>query len=374
MEKTIKQVSLLDLKAQYETIRDEIRQAVDNVLESGQYIMGPFVKKFEEAVAEYCGTKHAIGVANGTDALLLTLDAMGVGPGDEVITTPFTFFASAEVISQVGATPVFVDIEPDTYNMDMTELEAAITDKTKAIIPVHIFGQMVDMDDLMAIANKHGVPVIEDACQAIGATYKGQKAGSIGTAGSFSFFPTKNLGGYGDGGIIVTNDDELAQKIRILRVHGSNPKYYHSMIGYNSRLDALQAAMLQVKLQYIDQWNQARRDKAAVYNEALKDLPIQLPFIKEDREAVFHLYIFQTEYRDELMAFLKENGVSSGVYYPVPLHRQTVYLDLGFGEGSMPVSEKSALGTMALPLYPELSQEDQEYVISVVKEFFARKG
>ncbi|WP_286883306.1 DegT/DnrJ/EryC1/StrS family aminotransferase [Aneurinibacillus sp. UBA3580] len=374
MQKVAKQIPLLDLKAQYQTIKEEIKAAIDEVLESGNYIMGPAVKKFEESLAEYCGVKYAIGVANGTDALLLTLDALGIGPGDEVITTPFTFFASAEVISQVGATPVFVDIEPDTYNLDVTKLEAAITSKTKAIIPVHIFGQPTDMDEIMEIANKYNVYVIEDACQAIGATYKGKKIGSIGTAGCFSFFPTKNLGGYGDGGIIVTNDEELARKVQILRVHGSYPKYYHSMIGYNSRLDALQAATLQIKLKYIDQWNQKRREKADFYNQSLKDLSIQLPFIKTGREAVYHLYIIQTEYRDELIQYLKENGISSGIYYPVPLHRQEVYAELDYTEGSLPESEKAALGTLALPLYPELTTEDQEYVISVVKDFFARKG
>ncbi|NME97470.1 DegT/DnrJ/EryC1/StrS family aminotransferase [Aneurinibacillus aneurinilyticus] len=374
MEQTMRKVSLLDLTAQYEDIKPEIKQAVDNVLESGNYIMGPFVKSFEQAMAEYCGTKYAIGVANGTDALLLTLDALGVGAGDEVITTPFTFFASAEVISQLGATPVFVDIDPSTYNMDPAKLEAAITPRTKAIMPVHIFGQPVDMDEILEIANKHNVSVVEDACQAIGSKYKGQRIGSLGTAGCFSFFPTKNLGGYGDGGIVVTNDEELARKIQILRVHGSNPKYYHSVIGYNSRLDALQAAMLQVKLKYIDQWNQQRRDKAAIYTEALKDLSITLPRVKENREAVFHLYIIQTKYRDELMDYLKEHGIASGVYYPVPLHKQEVYSNLGYEAGSLAESEKASLGTMALPLYPELSMDDQEYVISVVREFFEAKG
>ncbi|QYY42552.1 DegT/DnrJ/EryC1/StrS family aminotransferase [Aneurinibacillus thermoaerophilus] len=374
MQKVIKQIQLLDLKAQYQMIKEEIKIAIDEVLESGNYIMGPTVKKFEESLAEYCGVKYAIGVANGTDALLLTLDALEIGPGDEVITTPFTFFASAEVVSQLGATPVFVDIDPDTYNLDVTKLEAAITSKTKAIIPVHIFGQPTDMDEIMEIANKYNLYVVEDACQAIGATYKGKKVGSIGNAGCFSFFPTKNLGGYGDGGIIVTNDEELARKVQILRVHGSYPKYYHSMIGYNSRLDALQAATLQVKLKYIDQWNQKRREKADFYSQSLKGLPIQLPFIKAEREAVYHLYIIQTEYRDELIQYLKENGISSGIYYPVPLHRQEVYADLGYKAGSLPESEKAALGTLALPLYPELTTEDQEHVISVVKEFFARKG
>ncbi|HJV46671.1 MAG TPA: DegT/DnrJ/EryC1/StrS family aminotransferase [Bacillota bacterium] len=368
----MKKIPLLDLRAQYQSIKEEIDQAVLTVLESGNYIMGPFVKKLEESIAQYCGVKHAIGVANGTDALLLTLDALGVGPGDEVITTPFTFFASAEVVSQVGATPVFVDIDPKTYNLDVNQLEAAISEKTKTIIPVHIFGQPVDMDPILAIAKKHNIYVIEDACQAIGATYKGKKIGSMGIAGCFSFFPTKNLGGYGDGGIIVTNDDELAEKLRILRVHGSFPKYYHSMIGYNSRLDSIQAAMLQVKLQYIDQWNEKRREKAAIYDRGLAELPITLPYVEEDRQSVFHLYIIQTEYRDELLKFLGDKGISSGVYYPVPLHRQDVYKDLGYGEGSMPESEKASFGTMALPLYPELSAEDQEYVIQVVCDFFLK--
>ena len=368
-----KLIPLLDLKAQYQTIKDEINAAVVEVLESGQYVMGPYVNKFEKAIAEYCGTKHALAVANGTDALLLTLDALGIGPGDEVITSPFTFFASAEVISQLGATPVFVDIEPDTYNMDVAKLRAAITPRTKAIIPVHIFGQPVDMDELMNIAEEFGLYVLEDACQAIGATYKGRRAGSIGQAGCFSFFPTKNLGGYGDGGIIVTNDDELARKIAILRVHGSSKKYYHTAIGYNSRLDALQAAMLQVKLKYIDSWNAARVRIAAAYDEALKDLPLQLPKVKADRAGVYHLYIIQTEYRDELLIHLEVNGISSGVYYPVPLHRQDVYLNLNYEEGSLPISENVSKGTLALPLYPELTDEQQKHVIMVVRKFFAEK-
>lgn len=374
MTKTMRKVSLLDLTAQYQDIKPEIKQAVDNVLESGNYIMGPFVKNFEQAMAEYCGTKYAIGVANGTDALLLTLDALGIGPGDEVITSPFTFFASAEVISRLGATPVFVDIDPDTYNIDPAKLTAAITPRTKAIMPVHIFGQPADMDEILAIANEYNLFVVEDACQAIGSTYNGKNIGSLGTAGCFSFFPTKNLGGYGDGGIVVTNNEELARKIQILRVHGSNPKYYHSMIGYNSRLDALQAAMLQVKLKYIDQWNRQRREKAMMYNNALKDLPLKLPYVKPNREAVFHLYIIQTKYRDELIGHLQQHGIATGVYYPVPLHRQEVYKDLGYVAGSLVESEKAAAGTLALPLYPEMTIDDQEYVISIVREFFEAKG
>ncbi|NRR19247.1 DegT/DnrJ/EryC1/StrS aminotransferase family protein [Brevibacillus sp. MS2.2] len=374
MNTTTHKVPLLDLVKQYKNIEAEIKAAVDDVLSSGNYIMGKHVADFEQKMADYCNVKCAIGVANGTDALLLVLDALGIGPGDEVITTPFTFFASAEVVSQLGAKPVFIDIDPKTYNFDVSKLEAAITPNTKAIIPVHIFGQPVDMDEVLALAKKYNLYVVEDACQAIGSKYKEQKIGSLGVAGCFSFFPTKNLGGYGDGGMIVTNDEELAKKIKILRAHGSNPKYYHSMIGYNSRLDSLQAAMLNVKLAYIDQWNAARRQKAAVYNEALKDLPIQVPFEKEDRYAVYHLYIIQTDLRDELMTFLQEKGISSGVYYPVPLHLQEVYKDLGYDRESLIESEKAAKGTMALPLYPEMTEEEQQYVISVVREFFEMRG
>ncbi len=338
--------------------------------------MGPEVKNFEDEVAKYCNVKHAIGLANGTDALLLTLDALGISHGDEVITTPFTFFATAEVISQVGATPIFVDIDPDTYNINVKNIEKAITPKTKAILPVHIFGQPVDMDEIMEIANKHSLYVIEDSAQAMGSVYKGKKIGSIGTAGTFSFFPTKNLGGYGDGGMVITNDDELARKLRILRVHGSNPKYYHSMIGYNSRLDTLQAAMLSIKLPYLDHWNQARREKAKIYDEALVGLPLRTPYIKEDRETIYHLYIIHTDYRDELMKYLSEKGISSGVYYPVPLHRQNVYLNLGYELGTLINAENSSSGTMALPLYPELTIEDQRYIISTIKDFFSnvKKG
>lgn len=369
-----RKVPLLDTVAQFETIRRDILQAVQNVLESGHYIMGPAVEKFEQAVAAYCGVKHAVGVANGTDALLLVLDALGIGPGDEVITTPFTFFASAEVISRIGAIPVFVDIEPDSYNMDMAKLEAAITPRTKAIIPVHLFGQPADMDALLDIAGRYGIPVVEDACQAMGSSYKGRPAGSIGTAGCFSFFPTKNLGGYGDGGMVVTNDDALAERIRILRVHGSKPKYYHRAIGYNSRLDALQAAMLQVKLKHLNDWNWKRRERAAIYSEALRGLPLRLPVERPDRYAIYHLYIVQAAERDELMKHLERQGVSSGVYYPVPLHLQEVYAGLGYGAGSLPEAEQAALGTMALPLYPEMSDGEQQYVIAQVQSFYEKRG
>lgn len=366
-------IQLIDLKRQYESIRDEIKNAAIDVLESGQYILGPQVQKFEQEVADYCSTKYAIGVANGTDALLLTLDALGIGPGDEVITTPFTFFATAEVVSQMGATPVFVDIDPRTYNIDVSKIEQAITSKTKAIIPVHIFGQPADLDEIMSIAKKHDLVVVEDACQAIGSEYKGKRIGSIGDAGCFSFFPTKNLGGYGDGGIIVTNDEALAKRLRILREHGSNPKYYHSMIGYNSRLDPMQAAMLSVKLKYLDGWNAKREELSLKYNEALKDLPIVCPHVAKDRKHVYHLYILQTDERGALMKHLKGNGVASGVYYPVPLHRQEVYKSLGYGDGSLTVSDEAAKRTLALPLYPEMTEDEQAYIIGVVKDFFNKE-
>ncbi|KRQ87427.1 dTDP-3-amino-3,6-dideoxy-alpha-D-galactopyranose transaminase [Caloramator mitchellensis] len=362
-------IQLLDLLAQYETMKDEMKEAVISTIESGHYILGPQVKKLEEDIARYCNVKHGIGVANGTDALVLTLKAFGIGEGDEVITSPFTFFASAETISQVGATPVFVDIEPDTYNIDAEKIEEKITEKTKAIIPVHIFGQMCDMDRIMEIARKHNLIVIEDACQAIGSEYKGKKAGSIGHAACFSFFPTKNLGGYGDGGMIVTNDDELAAKIRMLRFHGSKVKYYHDMLGFNSRLDELQAAILNVKFKYLDEWNNKRNEKAHIYNELLKDTSCKVPTEREYNKHIYHLYIIQHEKREELINFLKENGVATGIYYPVPLHLQNVYKYLGYKEGDLPNSEYASKRTFAIPLYPELTLEQQKYVANKIKEF-----
>lgn len=362
-------VQLLDLIAQYETIKEEIKDAVINTIESGHYILGPEVKKLEGDIASFCGVKHGIGVANGTDALVLILKAFGIGEGDEVITTPFTFFASAETVSNVGATPVFADIVPDTYCIDVDKIEEKITEKTKAIVAVHIFGHMCDMDRIMELAKKHNLIVIEDAAQAIGAEYKGRKAGSFGHASSFSFFPTKNLGGYGDGGMIVTNDDEIAEKLRVLRVHGSKPKYYHSIIGYNSRLDEIQAAVLNVKFKHIENWNNARGEKALNYNELLKGTSVKTPFAHEDVKHIYHLYIIQHEKRDELIAFLKENGVATGIYYPVPLHLQKVYEGLGYKEGDMPVSEYMSKRTFAIPLYPELSKEEQNYVAELIRKF-----
>ncbi|GAA0177443.1 DegT/DnrJ/EryC1/StrS family aminotransferase [Clostridium sediminicola] len=363
-------VNLLDLKAQYKGIEKEIDIAIKSVLESAHFIMGPNVKAFENEVADFTGVKHGIAVANGTDALMLVLKAYGIGEGDEVITTPFTFFASAETTSVVGATPVFADIDKNTFCIDADKIEEKITKKTKAIIPVHLFGQMCDMDRIMEIAEKHNLIVIEDACQAIGAEYKGKKAGAIGHAACYSFFPTKNLGGYGDGGMIVTNNDELCEKLKTLRVHGSSEKYVHSMIGHNSRLDEIQAAVLRVKLKYIDKWNNQRREKASIYNDLLDALDLKIPFEDEKCKHVYHLYSIQHKDRDKITSYLKENGVASGSYYPVPVHLQRVYESLNYTKGDLPVSEDACTKTFALPLYPEITLEQQKYVAKVLKNYF----
>lgn len=364
---------LLDLKAQYQSIREDIQEAVHRVLESGQYIMGPEVKAFEKEVAEYCGVKHAIGVGNGTDALLIALDAKGIGVGDEVITTPFTFFATSEVVAQLGAKPVFVDIDPETYLIDVEQIRQRINKKTKAIIPVHIFGQPANIDEIMAVAEEYDLFVLEDAAQAMGAEYHGKKIGSWGHAATFSFFPTKNLGGYGDGGMIVTNDDELAAKMRILRIHGSYPrKYYHTTLGYNSRLDELQAAVLRVKLRHLNTWNDQRREKARLYNEYLKDLPVITPVEAPLRRHIYHLYIVQAAERDELMQHLKEHGIATGVYYPLPLHLQEVHRDLEYQEGSIPNAERAAQRTLALPLFPELTEGQIKEVADIIARFYEK--
>lgn len=367
---TKRSIPLIDLQASYASISEELLRAAEEVLSSGHYINGPQVQAFEEELAQYLNVPYAVGVANGTDALMLTLDALGVGPGDEVITSPFTFFASAEVISRVGATPVFVDVNPDTYLIDTKCIERAITPRTKAIIPVHIFGQMADMDAVNDIAMRHGLHVVEDACQALGADYNGKQAGSLGTAGCFSFFPTKNLGGFGDGGIVVTHDAELARTIRMLRVHGSNPKYYHARVGYNSRLDELQASLLRVKLRRLNEWTDVRRQKVKQYEEGLSQLPITLPTELDYGKHAYHLYIIETDQREQLMAHLKEQGIDSGVYYPVPLHLQEVYRPLEYSEGDLPHAEQASVRCMALPLFPELTQQDQQYIIDAVTQFF----
>lgn len=363
-------VELLDLKKQYKNIEAEIDTAIKEVLESTHFIMGPYVKKLENAIAEFTGVKHAIAVGNGTDALMLSLKAIGIEDGDEVITTPFTFFSSAETTSTLGAVPVFADIDEKTLNIKPESIEAKITSRTKAIIPVHIFGQMCDMDEIMRIAKKHNLYVIEDACQAIGAEYKGKRAASIGDIGTYSFFPTKNLGCYGDGGMVVTNNDEVAEKIRLLRVHGSRKKYQHELIGYNSRLDEIQAAILNVKFDHLQEWNQLRKEKAKIYNDLLKDTELILPYEDINCNHIFHQYVVRTTYRDELIEFLKKNGISTAIYYPISVHLQPVYKYLGYKLGDLPVSEKACAMSFALPMYPELTVEEQQYVAEKIKEFF----
>jgi len=353
-----------------EALWEELQAAALRVLRSGRYILGPEVEAFEEEVAQYLGVKHAIGVNSGTDALVIALRALGVGPGDEVITTPFTFFATAEAISLVGATPVFVDIDPRTYNINPDLISSAITPRTKAILPVHLYGLPADMDPILEIARSHGLKVLEDCAQAFGATYKGKKVGTLGDAGAFSFFPTKNLGGFGDGGLIATNSDEVAEKARMLRAHGSRRKYYNEAVGYNSRLDTLQAALLRVKLPRVDAWNEARRQVALRYNELLSDIPrLVLPEVSPGH--VFHQYTVRIPgRRDEVQRALEAHGIGTMVYYPVPLHRLPVYAHMGL---SLPQAERAAREVLSLPIGPHLNPSSQEGVSEALKAFLILK-
>ena len=401
-------VQLIDLKAQYASIGDALDLAALNILRNTQFIMGNEVKTFEQEFSAFIGVKHSISVGNGTDALIIALEALGIGVGDEVITTPYTFFATAESIAYVGATPVFVDVDRDTFNMDPKLIERAITERTKAIMPVHLFGLSCDMDPIMDIAERHGLAVIEDACQAVGGTYKGRKLGSIGHISCFSFFPTKNLGAAGDGGMIVTNDDNLATICKALRAHGSgengqiafnilhkieaevekdtstdntvyNPlKYYNYLVGHNSRLDEIQAAILRVKLRYLDEWNTLRKSHAAYYTEQLErfvgEYDIALPFESDFAKHVYHMYILQSNHKDEIIEFLKNKGIATGVYYPVPLHLQKAFLPLGYKVGDFPNSEYLSFRTFAIPMYAELTGEQQDYIIEAIKEYGERYG
>ena len=367
-------VPLLDLKAQYATIRDEIEPAVKDVFESQYFILGPTVAAFEEEVAAYCGAKHAIGCASGSDALLLALMALGIGPGDEVITTPYTFFATASCITRLGAKPVFCDILPDTYNIDPDAVARLVTDKTKAILPVHLYGLTADMNRINAIADSKGIPVVEDAAQAIGAASPEGGAGTLGRMGCFSFFPSKNLGGAGDGGMVVTDDDALAGSLRPLRVHGSKPKYYHAVVGVNSRLDALQAAVLSVKLKHLDDWSAGRRDNADTYRRLIAEKGINgIETVPESPAGYKHIYnqfVIRVKDRDALRNHMKEHGIGTEIYYPVPLHLQECFAYLGGREGDLPVSEAAAKTTLALPIYTELTAEMQEYVVDMIAAFY----
>jgi dTDP-4-amino-4,6-dideoxygalactose transaminase len=365
-------VPFLDLKAQYRSIKDEVHAAIGEVIENTAFAGGPFVSKFEQEFAKFCNCKHAIGVGNGTDALWMSLVALGVGAGDEVITSPNTFIATAEAISLSGAKPVFVDVEEQTSNMNPALIQTAITKKTKAIIPVHLFGQPSDMDPILEIAGKNNLYVVEDACQAHGAEYKGRKAGSMGNTGCFSFYPGKNLGAYGEGGAIVTNDDALAAKMRMFRDHGQAKKYYHDIIGWNARLDGIQGAVLNVKLKYLNSWNDARRKHAKDYTaglSAVKDmiLPLEADYARH----VYHIYAIRVKDRDKLMAFLGEKGISCGIHYPVPVHLQNAYSFLGKGKGSFPVAEKCAEQYLSLPMFAELSDEQVDYVVQQIKGYYA---
>ncbi|MDR3593315.1 DegT/DnrJ/EryC1/StrS family aminotransferase [Clostridium sp.] len=391
-------IPLIDLKAQYKSISEDLDRVTKEVLSSANYIMGKNVTEFEREFAEYIGVKHAISVGNGTDALVIALKSLGIGSGDEVITSTFTYFASAEAISAVGATPVFIDVEKETFNIDPAKIEERITKNTKAIIPVHIFGQSARMDEINTLAKKYDLKIVEDAAQAVGSKYKGKMIGALGDAACFSFFPTKNLSCAGDGGMIVTNDDNIAIVARALRTHGSgengqkafnflnnikdevevskdgddtvyNPlKYYNYLIGFNSRLDAIQAAILSVKLPHLDRWNARRREIAKIYDEKLKGSNVVTPIVDGENETIYHQYVLQCDNREVMLTKLKEKGIATGVYYPVPLHLQKVYKDLGYKEGDMPVSEYLANRTFAIPVYPELTEEEIEYIIEGIKE------
>jgi dTDP-4-amino-4,6-dideoxygalactose transaminase len=370
-------VPLLDLKAQYAALREEIRPAVDRVLESQQCINGPEVAQLEKDVARYCHTKHCVGVSSGTDAILLSLMALDVGAGDEVVTTPYTFFATAGCIARVGARPVFVDIDPATFNIDPNQIEAAITPRTKAIMPVHLFGQCADLDPIMDIARRHNLPVIEDAAQAIGSEYKGKRAGSIGAVGCFSFFPSKNLGAVGDAGAVTTSDDALARRLVKLRGHGAEVKYYHDEVGGNFRLDTIHAAVLSVKLRYLDQWTAARQANAAFYTKAIEADPVLRSVIAPPpvvgSRHIFNQYVVRTRDREGLKDFLKVRQVGTEVYYPVPMHLQKCFADLGHRKGDFPHSEEAAQTSLALPIYPELSEAQKEHVVDALAAFAAEK-
>lgn len=393
-------VKILDLTRQYEMLREEVESAVLKQMRSGMYIMGSAVTEFEKKFASFIGVRHAISVNSGTDALVIALKALGIGAGDEVITTPFTFFATAEAVSSVGATPVFVDIEEDTYNIDPNKIEEKITEKTKAILPVHIFGQPADMKKINEIARRNGLFVIEDACQAVGASCEGKMVGSIGKAGCFSFFPTKNLGAFGDAGMITTDDDDVAVVCRAFREHGMaqngakartilegiedelsgtvspdglyNPyKYYNYLIAYNSRMDAIQAVILNIKLKYLEKFNSRRAEIAEYYNQELGKIDqIKIPRIAEYAKTVWHQYAFCCEDKDAMGEFLAGKKVGSAAFYPVPLHLQKVFTNLGYQEGDLPVAEKITRQTVCLPIFPELEKEEMEYVVACIKQFY----
>jgi len=361
-------VPFLDLKAHHDPIRAQLDSAIGEVINANAFAGGPFVAAFEKDFATYCGTEFAVGVGSGTEALWLSLLALGVGPGDEVITVPSTFMATAEAISFCGARPVLVDIEEQTYTMDPALLGPAITVRTKAIIPVHLFGQMADMDPILQLARRRGIPVIEDACQAHGALYQGKKAGSLGVAGCFSFYPGKNLGAFGEAGAVVTHDATLSAKLQVLRDHGQARKYFHSDIGWNARMDGIQGAVLRVKLKYLESSNQQRRAHASLYNELLSATEqVITPFTAPDNQHIYHIYAVRVRERDRLLQAMAERGIACAIHYPVPIHLQEAYRSLGYGEGSFPVAERCAREFLSLPMYPELSGQQIRTVVAELK-------
>lgn len=363
------EIPLLDLVAQYQSIKSEIDQAMQRVLDSGWFILGDEVDSLECEIADHIGVKYGVGVASGTDALILSLRALDIGPGDEVILPTYTFFATVGAVLHVGATPVLVDIDPQTYCIDVDQAVEAVTPKTRAVVPVHLYGHPADLDPLVALSDEYDLKVIEDNAQAFGARYQGQKTGSIGDVNCLSFFPSKNLGGYGDGGMVLTDSPEVAEKVRRLRVHGWKKKYHPEILGYNSRLDAIQAAILRVKLKYVDQWNERRQEIARIYSEGLSGYPhLQAPQVAAYADHVFHLYVIQSPNRDHIRRRLQEEGIASGIYYPLPLHLTEPCSDLSYQPGSFPVAEKASQETLAIPIYPELTQEQIVRILSTVTE------
>lgn len=363
-------IPFLDLKIQYKHIEQDVVPVISEIMANGAFIGGPQVAGFEEEFADFCESAHCVGVGSGTDALRFALMAAGVGSGDEVITVPNTFIATTESISQVGARPVFVDIRKDTCNIDPERIETYITPKTRAIVPVHLYGQPADMDEILSIADKHNLVVIEDACQAHGALYKGKKAGSMGIAGCFSFYPGKNLGAFGEAGAVVTQDKKIADTIRMLRDHGQEKKYYHRIEGFNGRLDAIQAAVLRIKLGRLSGWNAARQRNAQYYNELLCNVRgITLPTVADFAQSAYHLYVVHVEKRDALQQYLDQNGISTGLHYPLPLHLQPAYRYLGYHEGDFPIAENSATKLLSLPMFAELKKEQMEYIAETIKGF-----
>jgi len=365
-------VPILDLKAQFATIRDEVMQAIAEVCETQQLCLGPAVEEFEKQIAAYCGSKHAIGVSSGSDALLVSLMALEIGPGDEVITTPFTFFATAGAIARLGAKCVFADVDEDSFNIDPALIQEKITEKTRAILPVHLFGQIARMKPILEMAAHHNLAVVEDACQSIGATQNGTKAGNFGQLGCFSFYPTKNLGAFGDAGLVVTNDDKLAERVRLLRTHGAKDKYFYERIGGNFRLDAIQAAVLSVKLKYLDRWSEQRRQNAALYDGLFAGSVVKTPKIDANNVSIFHQYTIRVPDRNKLRRFLAGNGVSSAVFYPRPLHLQQCFAYLGYKQGDFPVAERLSAEVLSLPVYPELTKEQIEYVARTILNFYQK--